>query len=427
MNESYFKLYLLNTQSAKLIIFVSMFFFVTNVCFAKVIEYRLSSDSEEYNVNYFFCSSINDDLRDSLSLYNYPSSFIVEINSLGKDEKFTICYNKLDSFSIIPQNEKYLLGQKSLFKTNNDGGVISLYFVNNRILLYQGGKLIGKRRFVLNPGKPIVFKWNKESRFDSGHFINCYEPIPFRRFDYGGVLDNGLFFGYSPFKIISENIGTDYCLKTSNNYRCNSSSSLRFEYNYNDSQNISYNTNRRARSEISGVYSKSPMSKWIIEFDIFIPDSTKDDEDDFEIITQIHEGCKISTTPSFFLYMLNGFLSYSLRGDDVLIEKWNSKMSPKYVYNDKICYLSKEKWHHIKVYLKEGWRYECSPLTKVWVDDNLVFVSKVPNCYCYTPAKSGYYNFIKFGIYKPGWLGKSICKKEISKRVYYFDNYLVLN
>lgn len=53
--------------------------------------------------------------------------------------------------------------------------------------------------------------------------------------------------------------------------------------------------------------------------------------------------------------------------------------------------------------MKEGYQTSAMPLTMVWVDGGLVFESHSPNCYNYLPSSKGFYDYLKFGIYKNGW------------------------
>lgn len=406
--------------------FLLFFLFCTNVLHPKDIEYTLSSESEDYSMRYFFCSQHSCFIGDTITIDRIlPSSFVIELNSLREYEKVTISHGIKD-LTIEKKRNRYYIGRRSCSLLEGTDNLLSLYYVNNKIIIYVDNKELYRKRIALHIGNAIVIKWNKLGSVEGNRFVRCYQPVPFNEYNYGKVLEKELLNGYNPFKIIPENVGADYSLSLSSATTINSLSSLRFEYRFSDSKENEQNKTGKARSEISGIYSNSPISKWIVEFDFFVPLNTKDDPDDFEIITQIHEGCKISTTPSFFLYMLNGTLNYSLRGDSTFIEEWRAE-SPVYREKSAIAYVEKDKWHHIKIYLKEGWQYNYHPMTKIWIDNKLLVESKSPNSYCYIPAKQGCYNFVKFGIYKPGWVNRKSCEEEVKKRIYFFDNVIVKN
>ena len=279
---------------------------------------------------------------------------------------------------------------------------------------------------------PIVFDREKKvgiRLLENGNykprFLNCYEPIPFNVADYGSVLEEGNTKTTGEVRVAPHNVGENYNLTFPTDRANNSRRSIRFEYRYQDLRKAGASKMQRARSEISGVFSYSPKNKWIIEYDLLIPDETCDDENTAEIITQIHEGSSTPTSPAFSLFMRGGFLNCTIRGDSRKLSDWVTGGKPEYLETRQLQYLQKNKWYHIKIYLKEGWRADDLPLTLVWVDNNLLFESIKPNCYKYDVEAGRHYDYLKFGVYKSGWLKDGFVDKKLHSRIYYFDNFIV--
>jgi len=259
--------------------------------------------------------------------------------------------------------------------------------------------------------------WRTVNRTNQ-HFI--YDNV----YDYGKELEKADDLRDERIRISPHNTGADYSLTFPSDITCNSKKSIRFEYRYEDTMAEGKTSMQRARSEISGVYSRTLMGVWTIEFDLYVPEETVDDNSCFEIITQIHEHSKTAKPPSFCLSVKGGNLYCSVRGDSIPISDWSKKNKAIHHNSEKLLYLKKDRWYHVKAFVKEGYQYDMSPLTQVWVDSELLFYSQVPNCYNYKPVKKDKYNYIKFGIYKPGW--KKVKEPpSLSRRIYYFDNYVV--
>ena len=201
--------------------------------------------------------------------------------------------------------------------------------------------------------------------------------------------------------------------------------SIRFEYRYEDSRELNKGRTQRGRSELSGVHAKSPMNKWIIEFDLFIPNETQADSLYRDVITQIHESSLISgVSPGFSIGIKGDNLIAKVQGMAGVLSKnpVENKKKMKRVYGD-LGRISKNEWHHIKIYLREAYVVEMMPRTVIWLDGVKKISLDEPNCYSYTPRNTTY-NYLKFGIYKWDWLNKEPVSGT-ERRVYYFDNYMV--
>lgn len=77
------------------------------------------------------------------------------------------------------------------------------------------------------------------------------------------------------------------------------------------------------------------------------------------------------------------------------------------------------KWTHFSIYLKEGYLFEHSPVTRILINEELVYESFDPNVN--NNPRGGY---IRYGIYKSSWLRR--VDEPIKKKVLYFDNVNVI-
>ena len=388
-------------------------------------EYNLSTDSEEYNTIYLFHENNLSPKNQNGIQYipvSLPQSFVVELGSLANGCQSALVYNDNIELIISKYANHYYVDGVLLEGVYVNEKKISLYFVNNKIVFYIDDYKVGERRVYYDYRKKVGIKWSKKEPY-SYYFMNCYFPQPFQQMNYGHVFEKDMGTQYAK-SVQKQNVGKHYSLTFPTQISNNSLSSIRFEYRFDDSKDVSKSKTARGRSEISGVQAKSPMNKWIIEFDIYVPHTTADDPESTECITQLHEGFSNSTVPAFNIGIDNGFLYCRIRGDSVLRKKAD-KIYPLNTYTKKLCYLKKERWYHIKALVKEGYQSGHIPLTKIWIDNELVFESNRPNCYHYVPSKEGRYNYIKFGIYKSKWLSQKGCNPKTKTRVYYFDNYTV--
>lgn len=418
-----------NNKRDKYFLIGCLMIFVSQVIMAKDVYYNLSTASDKYNTKYFYCNFHICPTDDDEVFYIdtvLPTAFVVETNALENGDKIDFVYNKTKFFRIKKKRGYYSFGTVTTKAKFQDEQKLSLYYVNNKLIVYIDDTKIFVKQLQINIQKKIGIKWHNIGNLTS-HFLCCYEPIPFHLSDYGKEMDNPDFFKESKLMMITQNVGEIYNISFSSDTICHSLFSTRFEYRFNDTKMNNMTSTQRGRSEISGVWSHSPMNKWIIEFDLYIPMETLDDEEYFEIITQIHEGSNKSTTPAFYLSILNGTLKYNLRGDELLIDKWDGKEHPIYRNSGELSYLEKNRWFHIKVFLKEACLKELLPLTKIWIDNKLVLETYAPNCYIFTPRKPENYSYFKFGIYKPGWMLLRECIPNLSKRIYFFDNIMVYN
>lgn len=406
--------------------FLLFFLLVVGNAQSKNREYQLSSLSEEYNTRYFFCGGSDVVCMDT-TLYmaeNTPEAFVVEFGTLHPGEKIAFIYNDDNLLPISIKKGLLRIGKRKISTQGESYTKLSLYFVEGKLIAYLDDTKKGEWTFELDRSKKIGLKISKRKGYVCPYF-SCYEPVPFMLADYGDVLEEGVAKTRNNVRIAPHNVGENYNLTFPTDVARNSKRSIRFEYRYEDTKKDGANSMRRARSEISGVFSKSPKNKWIIEYDLYIPEETKDDEDISECITQIHEGSKHPKSPSFCLRVQGGVLYCNIMGDSVSIDDWSRKKTPTNIVTQPLLYLEKNKWYHVKVYLKEGWEKADQPLTKVWVDGNLLFESNSPNCYSYSPKNKGYYNYLKFGIYKSGWLKAKNVSPKLQTRAYVFDNYVV--
>lgn len=391
-----------------------------------VAEYQLSLDSECYNTQYFFCADF-DAGQQIDTLFFVPSEiqdFVVEIGSIKRGEKVCFVYN--DSKKIIIKNYgDYLrIGRHTIALDPKEKvfSKLSLYFVNDKMIVYVDYTRKYEKEQRIDLHKRIGVNKGRNS---DAWFLYCYEPVPFKETNYGALLEDGQMIKSKEYRMSPHNVGAAYSLTFPTDITCNSRRAIRFEYRQEDSQNADATRMQRARSEISGVFSNSAQNKWIIEYDLYIPEETIDDNQFSEIITQLHEASTMSTVPSFSLSVHGGWLYCTINGDKTRIEHWGTRKRPNDQLTRKLIYLQKDSWHHLKIFIKEGWRIDASPSTKIWVDGELILENNDPNCYSYTPRAEGLYNYLKFGIYKSGWLMTSDVPSDVRVRTYYFDNFVV--
>lgn len=390
-------------------------------------EYDLSRVSEAYNTRYFYVGDFADDLSDTLLLVTkkLSASFVVELGRIAKGERTLFVYDNDKELLIVNKRGRMKVGNLSIGIIGSGYSKLSLYFVNGKMKIYIDDRERKVIPFEIDRKKRIGVRISREKGYTCSYF-NCYEPIPFKVADYGGTLEEGVVVKNTNVRIGLHNVSEPYSLTFPTGITNNSKRSLRFEYRYENTKKEGKNEMLRGRSEISGVFSNSPKNKWIIEYDLYVPDETVDDESLFECITQIHEGSRHPSVPSFCLKVKGGMLYGNIKGDSIRIDDCRRKKIPSHVVTKPLIYLEKNRWYHVKVYLKEGWRKEDLPLAKVWIDGMLLFESDSPNCYVYSTRSTGEYDYLKFGIYKSDWLRRNVeVKPETKTRVYYFDNFIV--
>ena len=387
----------------------------------------MSITSEEYNTRYFYCGDYDEVRTDTVICVGkkLPEAFVVELGVLQEGEKTAFIYGDNKELILSIKKRSLRVGNRKVCRIKKEYSKISLYFVNNKLEIYLDDQKKKEWVFQLDRNNQIGVKISREKGYSCRYF-NCYEPIPFKVADYGATLEEGVVVKNTNVRVGLHNVSEPYSLTFPTDIANNSKRSLRFEYRYENTKKDGKNEMLRGRSEISGVFSNSPKNKWIIEYDLFVPKETMGDDSSSEIITQIHEGSRNPTVPSFCLKVKGGILFCNIKGDSIKIDEWSRKKMPSHIVTKPLIYLEKNRWYHVKVYLKEGWRKEDLPLTKVWIDGKLLFVSNSPNCYLYSTRRAGNYDYIKFGIYKSEWLRRNIeVKPETKTRVYYFDNFIV--
>lgn len=390
-------------------------------------EYKLSIDSDKYNTHYFYCLDYQSILMAEGIIYVdkvLPPSFVVEMGALQNNEHSLLVYNDTSELLISKEKGKYRFNQYTVNRQTKVEQKLSLYFVNQKVVFYIDEEYACEMPLPFDYKKKIGIRCGLRNGYVC-RFLNCYTPVPFKVADYGNALDDCNLNSTRGIRIRPHNVGMDYSLTYPSDVTCDSKRSIRFEYRFEDTKAGNVNAMRRARSEISGVFCNSPRNKWIIEYDLLIPQETKDDKAYTEIITQIQKESKIPIGPAFCLNMLDGWLKCSIQGDSVPVGEWQGKRQATHWAYPRLQRLDKGRWHHIKIYLKEGIQYSDLPLTKVWVDGVLKLESHQPNCYSYDPTKAGLYDYLKFGVYKPGWKKLKETPSTLGNRVYYFDNVVV--
>lgn len=399
----------------------------STICLSEANIFQLSERSEKYNIHYLYHQNFTEALIKDTIVYlkkNLPESFVIELGGLKNGQKTIFVYNDYHELLITKRSNRYIIGGKTMGVSTIDDHKLSLYFVHGKVIVYADEKKLGYISLRFNHHKRIGVKCSKKGNL-SNKFLCCYELCKFKEMNYGQRLDAGILPRATGI-LSSQGIEEPYSLILPKDTICESPRSIRFEYRFEDSKKEGKTKTQKGRSEISGVHSSSLMGKWIIEFDLLIPQKTIDDNKYYEIITQLHEGSMDAISPAFCILVQKGELCCRLRGDSIPIGQWKKRNKPTNgQYMKSLGYLEKNKWHHIKIFIREAYQRSMNPLTVIWVDSMKVFESNHPNCYNYEPRRKGMYNYIKFGIYKPAWIGLKECLEGTSKRIYYFDNYKV--
>ena len=396
-------------------------------CLSKDKETLLSERSEEYNLHYLYHQNFSQSFMKDTIVYidkELPNSFVIELGGLKNGQKSVLVYNDNQELLITKNNGRYIIDGNTMDLPTNNDYKLSLYVISGKVFIYADEKKIGDLSHNIDPSKRIGVKFVKNDSL-SYDYLCCYELCEFKEIDYGKQLDTGVL-TRTPKLLSSQGVSEIYSLTLPQDITCNSPRSIRFEYRFEDSKKEGKTKTQKGRSEISGVQSSSIMGKWIIEFDFLIPQETSDDYKYKEIITQLHEGSMDAISPAFCIGMWKGKLYCRLRGDSIPIGQWEKRNKPiNGTYIKRLGYLEKNKWHHIKIFIREAYQRSMNPLTVIWVDSVKVFESNHPNCYNYEPRRKDLYNYIKFGIYKSSWLKLKACRTETARRIYYFDNYKV--
>lgn len=396
-------------------------------CASADTEYKLTGSSDAYNTQYLYHQNFEDPIRQDSTIFidtKLPEQFVVELGALKEGEKNLLLYDDTKELLITKSNGRYTVNGKRLKDDYLNDTKLSLYFINDKVVLYVNEQLAGDIKLRFDHRKKIGVKWAKDGKY-SYDYLNCYQPCEFKTIDYGQLMDGGIW-STRKGKMSQQNVGEDYSLRFAEDLARRSPRSMRFEYRFEDSKKEGKSKTQRGRSEISGVHSSSLMGKWIIEFDLYIPHYTKDDSVNRECITQLHDYSTVALSPAFSIGMRNGELYCRLRGDSIPVEQWEKRNKPASgTHILPLGYMKKDTWHHVKIYLKLAYQRSMMPQTIVWVDSKKVLESNLPNCYNYTPKKAGVYDYIKFGIYKSSWLGLKQKPEGTDRRIYYFDNYKV--
>ena len=411
----------------KALIAAVAFLWVSRCASAEEKEYKLAVSSDAYNTNYLYHQNFTEPIQQDSTVNvdaKLPAQFVVELGALKEGEKSLLVYDDTKEMLITKNNGQYAVNGKRMKGEYVDDTKLSLYFINNKVVLYVDEQLAGDIKLRFDHRKKIGVKWAKDGKY-SYSYLNCYQPCGFKVIDYGQLMDGGIW-STRKGKMSQQNVGEDYSLRFAEDLACRSPRSMRFEYRFEDSKKEGKSKTQRGRSEISGVHSSSLMGKWIIEFDFYIPYDTKDDNLSRECITQLHDCSTMALSPAFSIGMRNGELYCRLRCDSIPVEQWEKRNNPAGgTHILPLGYLKKDTWHHIKIYLKLAYQRSMMPRTIVWVDSKKVLESNLPNCYNYMPKKAGMYDYIKFGIYKSSWLRLKQKPVGIDRRIYYFDNYKV--
>ena len=390
-------------------------------------EYILSARSEKYNTRYIDYIILSQPVNHDTTVYingSLPTSFVIESCGLEVGEKAQLVYNGTCELSISRKTDRYVVNGTVMKTTGDAVETLSLYFVNERVVVYAGEKRLGQIPLHYDHTKRVGLSLKKGNR-STGSYLCCYEPCKFKEIDYGRELDDGLYKRLKQ-KLSKQNVEEDYSLTFPSDVCFKSPRSIRFEYRFEDSKKDGKSKTQRGRSEISGVQSSVLTGKWIIEFDFYVPSETHDDDKRRDCITQLHDYSTVALSPAFSVGMLGGELYCRLRGDSIPVEQWKQRNVPASgTHITTLGYLKKDTWHHVKIFLKLAYQRSMKPLTAIWLDSQKVFESNFPNCYNYKPKKEGKYDYLKFGIYKSSWLGLKRRPLDTDRRIYYFDNYKV--
>lgn len=340
---------------------------------------------------------------------------IIEIglpDETGSRERVIINFQDVknfESFQVTRKKKKVIIESisradgkettKRIFSRKIRQGVLRFYFFNYGTKIYLNKKEIASSQLAIDPNLScgLMIDNNNTYRYD---FFNVFIISPYRLYDDFSIgAKHGIVQDYS-YSVDSVNAQLSPLVE-------------RFELR---SNTVTDYTNDRVENSLN-YQLQTNLRKIKVEFDVLLPldyeiDSTMD------CIMQIHDRPDDELiegrSPYFAIRVKNDTFYLTTMS----IEK-HSKSGFKINKTIPLRKCEMGKWTHFSIYLKEGYLFEHSPVTRILINEELVYESFDPNVN--NNPRGGY---IRYGIYKSSWLRR--VDEPIKKKVLYFDNVNVI-
>ena len=160
------------------------------------------------------------------------------------------------------------------------------------------------------------------------------------------------------------------------------------------------------------------LRKIKIEFDIMVPFNYENDSTS-DCVMQIHDRVdskELDGRSPYFAIRLQNLHFYLTAMSTEKQAKSGFTTNIRVPLGD--CKLGE--WRHFSIYVKEGYLAEHHPMTRIVLDNKLVYQSDKPNTN--NNPRGGY---IRYGIYKSSWLSQGK-RNLIKSKILYFDNFKVI-
>jgi hypothetical protein len=373
--------------------------------------------------------STGDTVIKTVDAVNYPYKVIVSALTEGELAVGAISASEFVSV-VFGANSVSLVnnGSKEIWLTRNtihNSGVsgYSVYVYKNRIAVYNCGvKMFEAPADMQSTVCGIVFRRAKNSTYK----YTCFDVFNPSEWMQDGLNPATEQYALSQFNVSSDvetrnanalrtfgqlQTATTYGITLDTDNTLRSKRSMRFELRYGDPI-----VSSGARSEIVPIRPKGneiTLHSKILDFDIMFGDDYDSDTGE-DIIMQMHDlpdGVNMAgLSPGIALKVISNVLYLSTMGAGIKVLTDSDRPTQKLT---QIATVEKNVWHHVTVYLREGYMELHNPVTAVWYDGELKTIDYGLNCY--NEARGSY---PKFGIYKSWMHGAT----QTEKRTLWIDN-----
>jgi cell division septum initiation protein DivIVA len=373
--------------------------------------------------------STGDVVIKTVDAVSYPYKVIVSaltegefaIGAISASEFVSIVFNA-NTVSLVNNGSKEIWVSRET-KHYSSVSAYTVYVYKNRIAVYNCGvKMFEAPADMQSTICGIVFRREKNSTYKYTCF-DVFNPSEWMQDGLNPAIEQ---YSLSAFNV-SENVearnenalrsfgqlqtGTIYGITLDAENTLRSKRSMRFELRYGDPI-----VSSGARSEIVPIRPKGneiTLHSKILDFDIMFGDDYDADTGE-DIIMQMHDlpdGINMAgLSPGIALKIISNVLYLSTMGTGIKVLADSDRPTQKLT---QIATVEKNVWHHITVYLREGYMEIHNPVTAVWYDGELKTVDYGLNCY--NEARGSY---PKFGIYKSWMHGAT----QTTKRTLWIDN-----
>lgn len=361
----------------------------------------------------------------------YPYKVIVSaltagelaIGAISASEFISIAFNK-DTVSLVGINTKQIWAARDR-SHYSDVPVYTVYVYEDRIAVYNCGvEMFEAPALLKSTVCGIVFRREQNSTYKYT-CLDVFAPSVWMQDGLDIAIEQ---YSTSVFNVADADdvetrnanalrtfgqlqTGTTYGITLDTTSFLRSKRSMRFELRYGDPI-----VSSGARSEIVPVRPKGneiTLHSKILDFDIMFGDDYDSDSGE-DIIMQMHDlpdGVNMAgLSPGIALKVISNVLYLSTMGSStkVLVDADRPTQTLT-----QIATVEKNVWHHITVYLREGYMEIHNPVTAVWYDGELKTIDYGLNCY--NEARGSY---PKFGIYKSWMHGAT----QTTNRTLWIDN-----